>query len=58
MKKKRSVYNLRPVLAETEREFESSQDVIDFVRRFLESAITAALNIVILMVREPLCICV
>jgi hypothetical protein len=58
MKEKRSVYNLRPVLSETERKFESPQDVIDFVRRFLESAVTAALNVVILMVREPLCMCV
>jgi len=56
MKEKRSVYNLRPMLAETERKFESPQDVTDFVRRFLESAVTAALNVVILMVRQPLCI--
>jgi len=46
------------MLAETERKFESPQDMTDFVRRFLESAVTAALNVVILMVRQLLCICV
>lgn len=46
--RKRSVYNTLPV---KEHQFESYQDVTRFMRRFIDSAITAAIKIAVVMVR-------
>lgn len=48
MQKKRSVYN---IWSAKELQFESCQDVTRFVRRFIDSAITAAIKIAAVMVR-------
>ncbi|CAL1685983.1 unnamed protein product [Lasius platythorax] len=44
--RKRSVYNTLPV---KEHQFESCQDVTRFMRRFIDSAITAAIKIAVVM---------
>ncbi|XP_024879002.1 A-kinase anchor protein 14-like [Temnothorax curvispinosus] len=46
MRKRRSVYNARPA---EEHQIESCQDVTRFVRRFVDSAVTAAIKIVDVM---------
>lgn len=48
MQKKRSVYN---IWSAKEPQFESCQDVTRFMRRFIDSAITAAIKIAAVMVR-------
>jgi len=48
MRKRRSVYNTRPA---EEQQVEFCQDVTRFVRRFVDSVVTATLKIVAVMVR-------
>lgn len=48
-RKKRSVYNMQ--FAMIGQSFESCQDIVRFVRRFIDSTITAAIKIITIMVR-------